>query len=301
MLDELLSARNTEILGEYIKLEENIYLKKGLVTYFGNEFMLDIFTDTAERTPTFMLPPFKKYDDTVAPPSWAYVKNPLLPTDAAWRNLFGRTPRCLEWDSKLYSKMGGADKLISNPPLLDKTQILKFHIGNEEDNSRLSSNSNIAVNVVSSREVLSSDYIEYKAAFDDVTKNYQDKTSLVIGNGTQTSGYIISCRPIISVLNLIDHLAVKLVLNTISTGTMVMMGRVSGNWMNWFDVTNKKLVDRAIRLIIESCGLNYKDSCYALFETIDDLNSINTSDTEKFSPVQYTIRKIRGEGIVAGN
>ena len=67
-------------------------------------------------------------------------------------------------------------------------------------------------------------------------------------------------------LRLISHLAVKLSLNTISTGTMVRLGRVTGNWMSWVDVSNKKLIDRAIRLIVELGHINYPDACKRLFD-----------------------------------
>ena len=80
-------GKNPEIIGEYTMMEYNTYREKGLVTYYGNSLMLDIFTDTTERSPTFMLPPFRKYDDTVSPPSWAFVRNPLLPTTEAWANV----------------------------------------------------------------------------------------------------------------------------------------------------------------------------------------------------------------------
>ncbi|MCU0367169.1 MAG: hypothetical protein MUC30_08150, partial [Bacteroidales bacterium] len=89
MLNELLSVKNTEVIGKYIELEKNTYLDHGLVTYFGSAFMLDIFTDTTERSPTFMLPPFRKYDDAIAPPPWAFVKNPLMPTVEAWDKVLG--------------------------------------------------------------------------------------------------------------------------------------------------------------------------------------------------------------------
>ena len=299
MLEELLSVKNTEIIGNYIKLEENIYRQKGLITYFGKECLLDIFTDTTERSPTFMLPPFRKFDDTVSVPSWAFVKNPLLPTIPAWEYLLGRQPRCLEWSSKLYRQMHAAAALISEPPLLDKTQIIKFQIGNEEDNSRFSRIPNIAVNVIGGSEILRTDYNDYVKAFDKASGKFQRRISLVIGRSDQTADYPVSCSPVSSVLNLIERLAVKLVLNTISTGTMVVMGRVSGNWMSWVDVTNKKLKDRGIRLIVDHTGLSYRDACYALHETLEELKSINTSNVEKFSPVQYTIRKIKDRDKVA--
>ena len=77
---------------------------------------------------------------------------------------------------------------------------------------------------------------------------------------------------------------------------MVLMGRVTGNWMSWVEVSNKKLRDRGIRLISEICGLSYREACYKLHETLEELKTINPANIEKFSPVQYTIKKIRDQG-----
>ena len=136
--------------------------------------------------------------------------------------------------------MGASVSVASAPLQLDKTQIVKFHIGNEEDSSRLSRTPNMAVNILGSREVESSSYNEFKDAFDKSTVKFQQKFSLIIGKGNEPADYRISCTPASSVLNLMEHMAVKLVLNTISTGTMVLMGRVTGNWMSWVEVSNKK-------------------------------------------------------------
>ncbi|TFG41507.1 MAG: sugar phosphate isomerase [Bacteroidia bacterium] len=292
MLSELLSGQNPEIVGEYIQMEKNTYQENGLVTYYGNTLMLDIFTDTTERSPTFMLPPFRKYDDTVSPPSWAYVKNPLLPTPEAWVNVLERAPRCLEWDAKLYRKMNAPQALISDPPLLDISQILKFQIGNDEDNSRISKKPNVAVNVISRVEISRPEFENYQAAFNEAAEKYQGKSAMIIGTCDEAANYKISCSPQNSVFNLMDRLAVKIVLNTVSTGTMVVMGRVLGNWMSWVDVTNKKLKDRGIRLISDICGISYRDACYALHESLEELKSFNVSSGEKPSPVQYTINRI---------
>jgi len=293
MLNELMSDENAKIIGDYISLEKNIYEAKGLVTYFGRDLMMDVFTDTTERSPTFMLPPFKKFDDNIAPSSWAFVKNPLLPTPAAWEEVLGRQPRCLEWDSDLYRKMNAPEALVSDPPLLDKTQILKFHIGNEEDNTRFSKSPNAAVNIVSRIEAARPDYKNYREAYSRATQKYESRSCLMIGNCDEPADFKIACSPEPSVLNLMDRLAVKLVLNTVSTGTMVLMDRVMGNWMSWVDVTNKKLKDRGIRLISDICSMSYEEACYVLHESLEELKSLNFSDKEKPSPVQYTIKKIR--------
>ena len=293
LLDELATDSNTKTLGSYLEMEKKIYQENGLITYFAKGFLLDIFTDTTERAPTFMLPPFKKFDDRVSLPSWAFVKNPLLPTAQTWEYVLGRPVRCLEWTSDLYRQMGVPDTLASAPPQLDKTQIVKFHIGNEEDLSRWSRTPNRAVNILGGREVESPLYSEYKAAFDRYAEKFQEQSSLLVGNSNQPADYRIACNPAPSLLNLMDHMAVKLVLNTVSTGTMILMGRVTSNWMSWVEVSNKKLRDRGIRLISELCEVSYKEACYALHETLEEMKTLDFTHQERPSPVQYTIRKFK--------
>lgn len=49
--------------------------------------------------------------------------------------------------------------------------------------------------------------------------------------------------------------AQKLILNMISTATMIRLGHVRGNRMVDMELTNKKLVDRGARMIIEETGI----------------------------------------------
>ena len=291
LLDDLSAPGAAAMLSRYIELEKKIYDQKGLVTYFANEFLLDIFTDTTERSPTFMLPPFRKSDDRISPVSWAFVKSPLYPTPDVWEHVLGRPPRCLEWDSRRYRQMGAPENLAAAPPKLDRHEILKFLIGNEHDDSRLSRTPNIAVSIEGKRETMDPGYDAYRKAFKIGASGFNRQYTLLIGHDDASADFCISCEPTSSALNLMERLAVKLVLNTISTGTMVMSGRVTGNWMTWVEVTNKKLRDRGIRLIAEICGMSYRDACYALHETLERFRMGNTGGGERLSPVQYTIER----------
>ena len=69
-------------------------------------------------------------------------------------------------------------------------------------------------------------------------------------------------------INLFHHLALKMILNTVSTATMALLGRISGNWMIQVDATNKKLIDRATRIVEHFSGLSYEAACEALFQTM---------------------------------
>jgi len=54
--------------------------------------------------------------------------------------------------------------------------------------------------------------------------------------------------------------ATKLILNMISTTTMIKMGKVYGNLMVDLQVVNKKLADRGTRIITQLTNLNYNDA-----------------------------------------
>ena len=54
--------------------------------------------------------------------------------------------------------------------------------------------------------------------------------------------------------------ATKMVLNMISTATMIRLGKVYGNLMVDLMAVNEKLVDRGIRIIQDFTNLNFKDS-----------------------------------------
>lgn len=54
--------------------------------------------------------------------------------------------------------------------------------------------------------------------------------------------------------------AQKMVLNMITTSTMIKLGRVKGNRMVNMQLTNQKLVDRGTRIIMEELRLDYEQS-----------------------------------------
>lgn len=54
--------------------------------------------------------------------------------------------------------------------------------------------------------------------------------------------------------------AQKMILNMITTATMIKLGRVKGNRMVNMQLTNKKLIDRGARMIIEELDLPYNQA-----------------------------------------
>ena len=62
--------------------------------------------------------------------------------------------------------------------------------------------------------------------------------------------------------------ATKLVLNTITTGAMIRLGKTYGNLMVDLGATNNKLVDRSQRIVMEVCGIS-RDEAKKLLERAD--------------------------------
>ena len=61
--------------------------------------------------------------------------------------------------------------------------------------------------------------------------------------------------------------AQKMVLNMISTVTMIQLGRVQGNQMVNMQLTNEKLIDRGVRMIMQNTALtNYEEAKQLLLE-----------------------------------
>ena len=67
--------------------------------------------------------------------------------------------------------------------------------------------------------------------------------------------------------------AQKMVLNMISTATMVRLGYVSGNRMSHLQARNIKLRDRAVRIIVAETGLDYQAAAAALEEAGGDVKT----------------------------
>jgi N-acetylmuramic acid 6-phosphate etherase len=65
--------------------------------------------------------------------------------------------------------------------------------------------------------------------------------------------------------------AQKLVLNMLSTATMIRLGRVHDNWMIGVALTNRKLQARGLRILMEASGAGVAESTRALSQSGHDL------------------------------
>ncbi|MGI4021789.1 MAG: N-acetylmuramic acid 6-phosphate etherase [Janthinobacterium lividum] len=77
--------------------------------------------------------------------------------------------------------------------------------------------------------------------------------------------------------------AQKLALNMLTTSVMILLGRVKGNKMVDMQLTNHKLVDRAIRMVVAETGLNENEASALLQKHGNVRRAVDASFTGKKS------------------
>jgi N-acetylmuramic acid 6-phosphate etherase len=292
-LEELhASLKSPELLAQLaglVALEESVYRAGRKNNYFADRLGIDVLTDTTERSPTFCTPPFRKAGDTTAAESWAFLFLPRTKTPDAWRHLLKREPRCVEWNAKEVRELLGEEKLertLETLRKISRAELMRFKIGLDGLKHRPPGKGDCAVAIISEQEknfLLAADGF-YRAQL-EAARKAGARTGLIYF-GSENSiheirgfidGWDSDCVSVFVPLPETDFLlldgvtraGVKLLLNALSTCTMVRMGRVMGNCMIWVVPSNLKLIDRATRYIEKLTGLAYERANQLLFEVIE--------------------------------
>lgn len=232
LLESLHTPQSVNGMAECIDFENEIYREHGLIDYRVDDLQIDILSDTTERSPTFMIPPYKFLDELNAPEPWAMLRDPDRTTPEIWEACLKRTPRCITWNRSDYEAAGLQAVLKKGVPKIDVEALYRIPLG-----GRVPGRAN---------------------ASQVVFQNMADGPLFIDGRA-------IGSRTVHTPLRLFEHLRMKLVMNIISTGTMVKFGRVKSNYMIHLSISNKKLIDRACRIISELCNVSYEKACYELF------------------------------------
>jgi N-acetylmuramic acid 6-phosphate etherase len=275
-------------LAKIVELEESVYRAGHKNNYFADRFGIDVLTDTTERSPTYCTPPFRKFDDTSATESWAFLFLPYAESAKAWGRILKREPCCVEWTESEVRKLVSEDKFARTNEIVRKisrAELMRFKIGQDGLLHRILQVGDSAIAVLSEQEkesLLSPDGFvreQFEAA-----KKSGAKTGLiyfVTEHGTQDTPPEIQNLPrpdaVVTVpvpktdflLDGVTRVGVKMLLNALSTCTMVRLGRIMGNYMIWVVASNLKLIDRATRYIEKLTGLTYEEANRLLFEVIE--------------------------------
>lgn len=278
LLSGLESDAGRRMIADEIEFEKSVYEAGGRITYLADKCMLDLFTDNTERAPTFMIPPLRSSRERGFAQSWAFVKNPLHPTEECWSEMMRRRPRCLEFTADDARSLGMPQGFIDHPPLIKYSDLITYMIGNEPAPERIEGYARAAAVVLNVPGAESS----FAAAADRLAAAWPERRDF-------TFAFPIADSP----LEIWKHLAVKLAFNCLSTGTMAEMGRIAGNWMSWVSMSNKKLIDRCIRLVSELGRVDYGTAAETVFAAQEWVESQDWSKSEEPSPVQVALKSLR--------
>ena len=297
MLEDLLSSLEAPSgrngLAAAIAFEKGVYDVGGRITYLADDCMLDLFTDNTERSPTFMLPQLCSSDCKDGVQSWAFVKNPLYSTPECWPRMFRRQPRCLDgFSGEDARSLGMPQRFIDNPPKIGCSDLMKFLIGNEPAPERIAG----FKRAVAVKFCVGAPSREFAAAADRLAAAWPERVTFFIGPGgaaVDKDAIHIDIPIPDSPLEMWKHLAVKFVINNLSTGTMAAMGRVAGNYMSWVSISNKKLIDRGSRLLRDLGNISYEEAVHRLFAADEWIDSQDWTGKERPCAVQVALERIR--------
>lgn len=247
-INSLFADATVESIVNQAEIEAALYEKGGLVTYFADEYLLDVLTDTTERGPTFCTPPYKSAIMPDAEPSWSFVKNPTLDTKSAWTKCFERLPRCIEYTINDYKEIGVKDQDIKKIPEIDYNALCNFQIGCEQNEEREGKNT-LATWIGLDNKI--------PTQFYGFAEKFESSSVMTLSPAKEC---IMETK-----LNIFEHLAMKIMINTMSTVTMAKIGRIRGNYMVYLNISNKKLIDRATRIVADLCNLDYEQANYELY------------------------------------
>jgi N-acetylmuramic acid 6-phosphate etherase len=316
---EGLRAVHAELAGEglrrglarLVEAEEQVYRRGARTSYFADSLAVDVLTDTTERSPTFCTPSFRKWDDEEASDSWAFLFTPAPTTEEAWVRLLRREPQTIEWtdddlrallDEEAAERQGGILREIG------RRELLRFRIGldglafrparrgdgvtavvAERDLALLDEGGAIARELAGARNAGATGAViavGRRAALARLTATAAagDDDGLTVGLEVPDTPFLLD--PLV-------RIGAKMLLNALSTGTMVRLGRVLGNRMIWVVPSNLKLVDRSTRYIRDLAGVTYDEACRALFEVIEYVEPRRRAGQAYPAPVGVAAMRLR--------
>ena len=280
-------------LAKIVALEESVYRGGHKNNYYADQFAGDVLTDTTERSPTYCTPPFRKFDDATASESWSFLFLPEEQTEAAWENILQRRPRCVEWSNAEASTLVEPEKVERTLEIIRKIsarELLRFKIDAQGTAYRQHGPGDSAIVVAGGKERgPARKFFESRL---ELGRKNDARTGLIYFGSIPPSELTALADTALTVsvptteflLDGVARVAVKLVMNALSTCTMVRLGRVMGNYMIWVVPSNLKLIDRATRYITRLTPLDYETANGLLFEILEYVEPRMKSD-QAYPPV----------------
>lgn len=307
---ELTSPRVLEALANLVEAEARVYGAGGRCSYLADSLAVDVLTDTTERSPTYCTPPFRKWDDDRASESWAFLFTPEPATERAWPALLGRRPQTIEWTEAELGELLDDEAAVRQAAVLEEIrlrELMRFRIGLDGIQYRPARKSDGLTAVVSERDA---ELLAPGGAF--ATQLVQAKAAgawtAVVGLGRAPwithfeqgvsrpeVDHLVTVRlpEMRAGLDPLLRIAAKMLLNSLSTCTMVRLGRVLGNRMIWVVPSNLKLIDRSTRYIRDLAGVPYDTACRTLFDVMAYVDPRRQAGQAYPAPVGVAVMRLR--------
>jgi N-acetylmuramic acid 6-phosphate etherase len=285
------TLKSPELLAQLARLtamEESVYRAGRKNNYFADRVGIDMLTDTTERSPTYCTPPFRKFDDTTATESWAFLYVPYPNSDAAWERVCKRKPRCVDWKPEDVRGLVPEDKFARTVEIIGKIgygELMRFRIGLDGVKNRPLGRGDSAVGLVieSEKDSLLAPDGFHRMQLENAVKAGAKTGLIFVGSEVgcrEMKEFVAQWNPACAAVFLpvpetgllldgVTRVGLKMLLNTLSTCTMVRLGRVMGNYMIWVVPSNLKLIDRATRYIQRLTNLDYVAANRLLFEVFE--------------------------------
>ncbi|MCU0787841.1 MAG: hypothetical protein MUC91_06570 [Verrucomicrobia bacterium] len=290
-------------LANLVLLEESVYRAGRKVNYFADRAGIDLLTDTTERSPTYCTPPFRKFDDTTATESWAFLHVSAPDSPSAWEHICKRPPRCVDWKADDVRGLVPDDKFARTAEIISRIgygELMRFRIGLDGIRNRPlgPGDGAVALVVESEKESLFAPGGFHRVQLENAVQAGA-RTGLIFvgcGQSCRAVGEFVAqwnpqCTTVLLPVPKTDFLldgvmrvGLKMLLNALSTCTMVRLGRVMGNTMIYVVPSNLKLIDRATRYIARLANLDYAEANRLLFEVIEYVEPRMKSD-QGYPPV----------------
>lgn len=288
-LDRMHSALRSKVvlsgLARVVALEESVYRAGHKNNYYADRLGIDVLTDTTERSPTYCTPPFRKFDDAQAAESWSFLFLPDANTPDAWERILKRKPDCVDWSETTVRQLVGAetaDRTCATVRWISREELMRFKIGLDGLPFRKLEAGDSAVGIIVGDELVSQ---LSPGGFQKLQLEAAGKAGAKLGavcfGGREALDELrvetlgLDCLVPVPVpetgllLDGVTRAGAKMLLNALSTCTMVRLGRVMGNTMVWVVPSNLKLIDRSTRYLQRLAGLTYEQANRLLFEVIE--------------------------------
>ena len=233
-------------------------------------------------------------------------------TAKAWERIIKRQPKCVEWTEQEVRALVSEDKVARTYEIVRKistAELMRFKVGLDGLKYRPLGKGDSAVGIVSETEkasLLSPDGF-YRRQLEAAQKagaqvglifsgarSHSKRSATSSPNGIRSAWRCWRrSRDADFLLDGVTRAGLKMLLNALSTCTMVRLGRVMGNYMIWVVPSNLKLIDRSTRYIQRLTGLDYQAANRLLFEVIEYVEPRMKADQAYPPVVGVSVMRVR--------